>query len=84
MESMDKLKLGLRALLPEQNASSGISSPGQTEVLVRRAPIGRVVSLSTCGKICAVSFVVGVVVGFTLKRRLRNWAKRLLKGLKDD
>uniref|UniRef100_A0A0E0JDZ1 Uncharacterized protein n=1 Tax=Oryza punctata TaxID=4537 RepID=A0A0E0JDZ1_ORYPU len=34
----------------------------------------RVVSLSTCTKISAVSFAVGVVVGSTLKRRLRRWA----------
>ncbi|EAY72503.1 hypothetical protein OsI_00364 [Oryza sativa Indica Group] len=44
----------------------------------------RVVSLSTCTKISAVSFAVGVVVGFTLKRRLRRWAARLLKRIKDD
>jgi hypothetical protein len=28
--------------------------------------------------------VVGVAVGFTLKRRLRLWAARLLKRIKDD
>jgi hypothetical protein len=38
----------------------------------------------TCTKVGAISFVVGVTVGFTLKRRLRQWAARLLKRIKDD
>jgi hypothetical protein len=37
------------------------------------------VSLSTCTKVRAISFVVGVAVGFTLKRRMRQWAARLLR-----
>ena len=41
----------------------------------------QLVFLSTCTK---VSFVFGVVVGFTLKRRLRRWAVKLLKRIKDD
>ncbi|TVU21939.1 hypothetical protein EJB05_31610, partial [Eragrostis curvula] len=44
----------------------------------------RIVSLSTCTKIGAISFAVGVVVRFTLKRRLCPWAARLLKRIKDD
>uniref|UniRef100_A0A453DY24 Uncharacterized protein n=1 Tax=Aegilops tauschii subsp. strangulata TaxID=200361 RepID=A0A453DY24_AEGTS len=44
----------------------------------------RMVSLSACAKFGAVSFVVGVVVGFTLKKRLRRWAAKLLKRIKDD
>ena len=45
---------------------------------------GRVVSLSTCTNVGAVSFVFGVVVGFALNRRLRRWAEKLLKRIKDD
>uniref|UniRef100_A0A803NTA1 Transmembrane protein n=1 Tax=Cannabis sativa TaxID=3483 RepID=A0A803NTA1_CANSA len=44
----------------------------------------RVVSLWTCSKLCAICFTVGVVVGYTLKRRVRRWASKLLKRLKDD
>ncbi|KAF6146710.1 hypothetical protein GIB67_008996 [Kingdonia uniflora] len=44
----------------------------------------QMVSVWTCSKICAVGFFVGVVVGFTLKRRVRRWASKLLKRLKDD
>ncbi|XP_047061418.1 uncharacterized protein LOC124680355 [Lolium rigidum] len=70
------------------NSSSSSSSHSGTsafpdQVLVSRAA-GRVVSLSTCTKVGAISFVVGVAVGFTLKRRLRLWAARLLKRIKDD
>ncbi|KAF7027691.1 hypothetical protein CFC21_039714 [Triticum aestivum] len=45
---------------------------------------GRMVSLSACTKFGAVSFVVGVMVGFTLNKRLRRWAAKLLKRIKDD
>ncbi|XP_047054073.1 uncharacterized protein LOC124660305 [Lolium rigidum] len=70
------------------NSSSSSSSRSGSaafpdQVLVSRAA-GRVVSLSTCTKVGAISFVVGVAVGFTLKRRLRRWAARLLKRIKDD
>ena len=44
----------------------------------------QVVSLWTCSKLCAVCFVAGVFVGYTLKRRVRRWASRLLRRLKDD
>ncbi|CAM0953534.1 unnamed protein product [Alopecurus aequalis] len=69
------------------NSSSSSSRSGTSafsdQVLVSRAA-GRVVSLSTCTKVGAITFVVGVAVGFTLKRRLRRWAARLLKRIKDD
>lgn len=42
------------------------------------------VSLWTCSKLCAFCFAVGVVVGFTLKRRVRRWASKLLRRIKDD
>ncbi|XP_051222340.1 uncharacterized protein [Lolium perenne] len=65
------------------NSSASGSAAFPDQVLVSRAA-GRVVSLSTCTKVGAISFVVGVAVGFTLKRRLRLWAARLLKRIKDD
>ncbi|URD86111.1 hypothetical protein MUK42_33320 [Musa troglodytarum] len=91
MASMEKFKLGFRSLASDistntapVNSSGFSSSSDQAHVLVHRAPVGRVVSVSTCSKICAISFVVGVFVGFTLKRRVRRWASKLLKRLKDD
>lgn len=59
------------------------SSSDQPHVLVARAP-RQVVSLWTCSKLCAISFVVGVVFGYTLKRRVQRWASNLLKRLKDN
>ncbi|KAK1279323.1 hypothetical protein QJS04_geneDACA004857 [Acorus gramineus] len=59
------------------------SSTPDAAILVPRASTN-MVSLGTCTKVCAVSFVIGVVVGFTLKRRLRRWASKLLKQMKDD
>ncbi|KAH0650617.1 hypothetical protein KY285_030712 [Solanum tuberosum] len=41
------------------------------------------VSLWTCSKLCAICFVAGIFVGYTLKRRVRRWASKFLKGLKD-
>lgn len=41
-------------------------------------------ALGTCSKLCLLSFSVGVLVGFTLKRRLRRWAAKLLRRLKED
>ncbi|GMY36509.1 Transmembrane protein [Fagus crenata] len=63
--------------------SAALSSSNQSHVLVTRAP-RQVVSLWTCSKICAISFAVGVVFGFTLKRRVKRWASKLLKRLKDN
>ncbi|AAF82234.1 T29M8.11 [Arabidopsis thaliana] len=50
--------------------------------LVTRPPSG--VSVWTCSKLCAVFFVAGVFVGYTLKRRVRRWASKLLRRIKDD
>jgi hypothetical protein len=33
---------------------------------------------------CAIFFVAGIVVGYTLKKRVRRWAAKLLRRLKDD
>ncbi|KAM6583660.1 hypothetical protein CsatB_010662 [Cannabis sativa] len=66
-----------------EGLSSALSSSDQPRVLVTRSS-SRVVSLWTCSKLCAICFTVGVVVGYTLKRRVRRWASKLLKRLKDD
>ncbi|XP_030945090.1 uncharacterized protein LOC115969554 [Quercus lobata] len=64
--------------------SAALSSTDQSHVLVTRPPPRQVVSLLTCSKLCAISFVVGVVFGFTLKRRVKRWASNILKRLKDN
>nr|POF26678.1 hypothetical protein CFP56_36991 [Quercus suber] len=64
--------------------SAALSSTDQSHVLVNRPPPRQVVSLLTCSKLCAISFVVGVVFGFTLKQRVKRWASNILKRLKDN
>ncbi|GFS38490.1 hypothetical protein Acr_00g0057800 [Actinidia rufa] len=57
----------------------------QTNLVSSSPDLARqVVSLSTCSKLCTICFVAGVVVGFSLKRRVRRWASMLLKRIKDD
>ncbi|KAL8265578.1 hypothetical protein R6Q59_023708 [Mikania micrantha] len=58
---------------------------GVSAQLVARLPafLLRSVSLLTCSKLCGVCFVAGIMVGFTLKRRLRRWAASLLSKIKD-
>ncbi|CAA7400751.1 unnamed protein product [Spirodela intermedia] len=91
---MDSFTAGLRSLAQESSsrggggASSSSSdgahlASGRSQMLIR-APPGRVVTLGTCSKLCLLSFSVGVLVGFTLKRRLRRWAAKLLRRLKED
>ncbi|PIA43189.1 hypothetical protein AQUCO_02000553v1 [Aquilegia coerulea] len=71
----------------EKASSSSYSSPSVTidhsGVLVQRT-YGRMVSLGTCSKLCAVGFIAGVVVGYTLKARVRRWAAKVLKRIRDD
>ncbi|XP_050262664.1 uncharacterized protein LOC126707107 isoform X2 [Quercus robur] len=64
--------------------SAALSSTDQSHVLVTRPPPRQVVSLLTCSKLCAISFVVGVVFCFTLKRRVKRCASNILKRLKDN
>ena len=66
------------------SSSSRSASAAFSDQLLLPREAGRMVSLSACAKFGAVSFVVGVVVGFTLKKRLRRWAAKLLKRIKDD
>ncbi|XP_059634680.1 uncharacterized protein LOC132277008 [Cornus florida] len=67
------------------NKPSGVDalSTDSSRVLITRPP-RQVVSLWTCSKLCAIFFVAGVVVGFTLKRRVKRWASKVLRRLKDD
>lgn len=44
----------------------------------------QVVSIWTCSKLCAICFVTGVVVGYSLKRCVNRWVSKLLRRLKDD
>ncbi|KAF8020739.1 hypothetical protein BT93_G1240 [Corymbia citriodora subsp. variegata] len=60
-----------------------LSAAEHPPVLFSRNPRG-VVSLWTCSKLCAISLVTGVFLGYTLKRRVRGWVSKLLKRLKDD
>ncbi|VFQ92561.1 unnamed protein product [Cuscuta campestris] len=64
------------------SGSAKISSTDHSQLLLSRPP-RQMVSLWTCSKLCAVFFVAGVFVGYTLKRRVRLWASKLLKRLKD-
>ncbi|XP_051150195.1 uncharacterized protein LOC127264736 [Andrographis paniculata] len=67
--------------LPSSSSSS--YSTDHSRLLLAR-PSRQFVSLWTCSKICAICFVAGVFVGYTLKRRVRRWASKLLRRLKDD
>ncbi|TVU21959.1 hypothetical protein EJB05_31630 [Eragrostis curvula] len=82
--AVEKTQLAVQEAVNSSSRSAAAAFSDQApQILVPRAA-GRVVSLSTCTKVGAISFAVGVVVGFTLKRRLRRWAAKLLKRIKDD
>ncbi|KAK6126711.1 hypothetical protein DH2020_039550 [Rehmannia glutinosa] len=72
---------------PSSSASgigySSALSTDQSRLLLTRPP-RQFVSLWTCSKLCAICFVAGIFVGYTLKRRVRRWASKLLRRLKDD
>ncbi|KAK4266056.1 hypothetical protein QN277_027029 [Acacia crassicarpa] len=61
--------------------SSSSSSPPSLALASR--PPRQSVSLLTCSKLCAICFVAGVVFGYTLKRRVKRWASKILKYLKE-
>ncbi|OAY54036.1 uncharacterized protein LOC110610803 [Manihot esculenta] len=67
----------------KEGLATALSSSDQSRVLMTR-PNRHMVSLWTCSKLCSIFFVAGVVVGYTLKTRVRRWASKLLKRLKDD
>ncbi|KAK6944696.1 hypothetical protein RJ641_025798 [Dillenia turbinata] len=68
---------------PTASGFSSVVSSDRSGVLINRPP-RQAVSVLTCSKLCAFFFVAGVVVGFTLKRRVRRWASKLLRRMKDD
>ncbi|CAN0839517.1 hypothetical protein LINGRAHAP2_LOCUS2591 [Linum grandiflorum] len=59
------------------------SSANHSHVLMARPP-RTMVSAWTCSKLCLFFFAAGVVAGYTLKKRVRGWASKLLKRIKDD
>ncbi|KAG2257167.1 hypothetical protein Bca4012_062060 [Brassica carinata] len=69
-------------LIKEKQAGGNSTSYESSAILVKRPPSG--VSAWTCSKLCAVFFVAGVFVGYTLKRRVRSWASKLLRKIRDD
>ncbi|CAN6470035.1 unnamed protein product [Victoria cruziana] len=81
---MDRFRPGLRSLLPENASISQPSYSSGGSYVVARSSSGKTLSLATCSKACALSFIIGVFVGFTLKRRVRRWAAKMLKKWKDD
>ncbi|KAA8523361.1 hypothetical protein F0562_009784 [Nyssa sinensis] len=68
---------------PSFGGGAAALSPDQSRVLITRPP-RQMVSLWTCSKLGAICFIAGVVIGYTLKRRVKRWASKLLRKLKDD
>ncbi|KAK4432774.1 hypothetical protein Salat_1039600 [Sesamum alatum] len=81
--SLEKNKSIDSASSPSGLGSSSALATDQSRMLLSRSP-RQFVSLWTCSKLCAICFVAGIVVGYTLKRRVRRWASKLLRRLKDD
>ncbi|KAG8376267.1 hypothetical protein BUALT_Bualt09G0045500 [Buddleja alternifolia] len=81
--SLDKNKSIDSSAANSSSSAAATYSADQSRLLLARPP-RQFVSLWTCSKLCAICFVAGVVVGYTLKRRVRRWASRLLRRLKDD
>ncbi|OIS99951.1 PREDICTED: uncharacterized protein LOC109228537 [Nicotiana attenuata] len=80
--SLSSISAAFQKPTVKSSGSVSVSSADQSQLLLTRSPT-QAVSLWTCSKLCAICFVAGVVVGYTLKRRVRRWASKLLKGLKD-
>ncbi|KAL1207820.1 hypothetical protein V5N11_013991 [Cardamine amara subsp. amara] len=68
--------------MQDKRGSGNLTSYDGSGILVTRPPSG--VSVWTCSKLCGVFFLAGVFVGYTLKRRVRRWASKLLRRIKDD
>ncbi|CAI0387643.1 unnamed protein product [Linum tenue] len=65
-------------------ATLSSSTANHSRVLAVRPPSRNMVSAWTCSKLCLLFFAAGIVTGYRFKRRVRIWASRLLKRLKDD
>ncbi|KAI3754141.1 hypothetical protein L1987_53919 [Smallanthus sonchifolius] len=74
---------GFEKAIGSKGASATVTNSSGSSLLLTRPP-RRAVSLWTCSKLCGVCFIAGVIVGFTLKRRVRRWAATLLRRIKDD
>ncbi|GMH18117.1 hypothetical protein Nepgr_019958 [Nepenthes gracilis] len=91
---MEGVQKAFRKISKDVNfgASSSVDAPPPPSATLNSAPSGvlftrpprQMVSVWTCSKLCAIFFTAGVVVGYTLKRRVRQWAAKLLRRLKDD
>ncbi|KGN51411.1 hypothetical protein Csa_007923 [Cucumis sativus] len=66
-----------------EGIASSLSSYDHSRFLLATRPPRQVVSIWTCSKLCAVCFVTGVVVGYSLKRCVNRWISKLLRRLKD-
>ncbi|KAI3447246.1 hypothetical protein Pfo_003911 [Paulownia fortunei] len=85
--SLEKAK-SIDSASSSSSSASGIGSSSafsteQSGLLLTRPP-RQFISLWTCSKLCTICFVAGIFVGYTLKRRVRRWASKLLRMLKDD
>ncbi|CAN8292464.1 unnamed protein product [Cochlearia groenlandica] len=70
-------------IVKEKRSSGNLTSHDGSGIIVNRSSSSGI-SVWGCSKLCAVFFVAGVFVGFTLKRRVRRWASKLLRRIKDD
>ncbi|XP_055824147.1 uncharacterized protein LOC129892592 [Solanum dulcamara] len=80
--SLGSISAALEKAPIKSSSSSSVSSADHSQLLLTRSS-RQAVSLWTCSKLCAICFVAGIFVGYTLKRRVRRWASKFLKGLKD-
>ncbi|XP_006353771.1 uncharacterized protein [Solanum tuberosum] len=71
-----------KAPITSSASAASVLSADHSQLLLTRSS-RQAVSLWTCSKLCAICFVAGIFVGYTLKRRVRRWASKFLKGLKD-
>nr|GMC72990.1 uncharacterized protein LOC109188424 [Ipomoea batatas] len=65
------------------SSASASSSADHSQLLITRPP-RQMVSAWTCSKLCAFCFVAGIIFGYSLKKRVRRWASKLLKQMKKD
>ncbi|CAH9130067.1 unnamed protein product [Cuscuta epithymum] len=80
----------ISSFFEKSNLNSSTSGSSQTtraaadhsQLLLARPP-RQMVSLWTCSKLCAVCFVAGIFIGYTMNWRVKWWASKLLKRLKD-
>ncbi|KAG9443701.1 hypothetical protein H6P81_015041 [Aristolochia fimbriata] len=85
---MEDVSQGLRSVAQQESLRTDYmggpsASAGKTHVVLRTSP-GSAVTMVKCAKACAISFSIGVVVGFMLRKRFRRWIAKKLKRLKDD